>query len=68
MKSMDFGRFLAEMTLMPTPESVGPAGKVVDLEKLHRYRYFSDWTTLNFCLLEKLQGVQQRENHGILAV
>jgi len=60
-KPMEFGQFLTEMTLMPTPESVGPAGKVVDLEKLHRYRYFPDWTTLEFCLLEELQGAQQAQ-------
>ena len=36
---MEFGQFLTKITLMPTPESVGLAGKVVDLEKLHRYEH-----------------------------
>jgi len=58
---MEFGQFLVEMTLMPTSESVGLAGKVVDLEKLHRYRYFLDWTTIDFCLPEGLQGAQQAQ-------
>jgi len=57
-KTMEFGQFLTEMTLMPTSDSVGLAREVVDLEKLHRYRYFLDWTTIDFCLPEELQGVQ----------
>ena len=65
---MEFGQFLIEMTLMPTPGSVRLADKVVDLEKLHRYRYFPDRTTKNYCRLEKPQGVQKCENHGIWTV
>ena len=55
-KTMEYRQFLAEMTLMLTPESVGPAGKVVDLEELHRYRYSPDYTTMNWWLLEVQQA------------
>ena len=54
-KTMQFGQFLTKMTLMATPESVGLAGKVVDLEKVHRYRSFPDWTTMAYCPREELQ-------------
>ena len=53
---MEFGQFLIEMTLMPTPGTVRLADKVVDLEKLHRYRYFPAWITKNFFHPEELQG------------
>ena len=49
------------MGITPIWESVGPTGKVVDLEKLHRYRYFPDWNTMDYCLLEGLQEVQQAQ-------
>ena len=52
---MEFGQFLTKITLMPTPESVGLAGKVVDLEKLHRYEHLPAWMTTNFRHPEKLQ-------------
>ena len=37
LKFMEFGQFLTKMTPRVTSESVGLAGKVVDLENLHRY-------------------------------
>ena len=52
---MEFGQFLTKMTLMPTPESVGLAGKVVDLENLHRYEHLPAWMTTNFRHPEELQ-------------
>ena len=57
--NMSFSWFLTLMGITSTWESVDAAGKVVDLEKLHRYRYFPDWTTMDVCLLEGLQGAQQ---------
>ena len=44
---MNVSLVLAKMTLMPTPESVRSADKVVDLEKLHRCGYFPDLTTMD---------------------
>ena len=52
---MEFGQFLTKMTLMRTPESVGLAGKVIDLEKLHRYEHLPAWMTTNFRHSEELQ-------------
>ena len=65
-KILEFWQFLAEMTLMPTPGSVRLADKVVDLKKLHRYRYFPAWITKNFFHPEELQGSNRLKNHCLL--
>ena len=42
-----FRGFLTQMGITPTSESVAGADEVVELEKLHRYGYFPDWTTVD---------------------
>ena len=56
------------MTVMATPESVGPAGKVVEREKLHRSDRFPEWASTFLGVLKIAEKVHYRQNLGFSVV